>query len=113
MKIGNHKLSLISSTHYMKLFYRSILFLIAAAVYVIGRVSGETEPFGEIEEAHWLLNMIWIVYAVEMVLRFFPSKTEYGLSAAVCEKLPAYGRDRSGNAALAANFWRCGRMACA
>ena len=76
MKIGNHKLSLISSTHYLKLFYRSALFLIAAAVYVIGRISGEKEPFGEIEEAHWLLNMIWIVYAVEMVLRFFPSKTE-------------------------------------
>ena len=42
MKIGNHKLSLISSTHYMKLFYRSALFWIAAAVYVLGRVRGET-----------------------------------------------------------------------
>ena len=76
MKIGNHKLSLISSTHYMKLFYRSALFWIAAAVYVLGRVRGETEPFRRMEEAHWLLALIWVVYAVEMLLRFFPSKTE-------------------------------------
>ena len=47
MKIGNYKLSLISSTHYMKLFYRSVLFWGAAAVYVFGRVRGETEPSGE------------------------------------------------------------------
>ena len=60
----------------MKLFYRSVLFWGAAAVYVFGRVRGETEPFRRIEGAHWLLNIIWVVYAVEMLLRFFPSKTE-------------------------------------
>ena len=76
MKIGNQKLSLISTVHYWKLFYRSVLFLIAAAVYVIGRVRGEKDPFRGMEEAHWLLNLIWVVYAVEMLLRFFPSKTE-------------------------------------
>ena len=58
MKIGNYKLSLISSTHYMKLFYRSVLFWGAAAVYVFGRVRGETEPFRRMEEAHWLLALI-------------------------------------------------------
>ena len=60
----------------MKLFYRSVLFWGAAAVYVFGRVRGETEPFRRMEKAHWLLAIIWVVYAVEMLLRFFPSKTE-------------------------------------
>ena len=60
----------------MKLFYRSVLFWGAAAVYVFGRVRGETEPFRRMEEAHWLLALIWVVYAVEMLMRFFPSRTE-------------------------------------
>ena len=70
------KLSVISAIHYLKLFYRLALFVAAAIIYIAGRLRREVEPFEGLEEEHGLLIVIWIVYAVEMMLRFFPSDYE-------------------------------------
>lgn len=70
------KLSLISSMHYLKLVYRSALFLAAACMYLVSRLRGDESMFYGFEQKHWLLMVIWLVYAAEMISRFFPSRLE-------------------------------------
>ena len=70
------RLSLISALHYSKLVFRSVLFLAAAAVYLVNRLRGTGDPFGGVEHLPFILAVIWLVFAVEMALRFFPSRVE-------------------------------------
>ena len=71
------KLSQISTLHYYKLVFRSLLFWAATAVCVVNWLRGtKIDLFGRVEELPWLMAVIWVAYAVEMVLRFFPSKLE-------------------------------------
>ncbi len=60
------KLSVISSLHYLRLIYRSVIFLLAVTAYLSRR-----SLFGS-----RLAALIWGVYTAEMIARFFPSKTE-------------------------------------
>ncbi len=70
-------ISKISTLHYYKLVFRSLLFLAAAAVCTANWVRGtKADLFGRVEELPWLMTIIWVAYALEMVLRFFPSKLE-------------------------------------
>ncbi len=69
------KLSVISSLHYFKLFFRSCLFVAALVLYMINRDEIDA-PFGDGARMPFILGFIWIVFAVEMVLRMFPSKLE-------------------------------------
>lgn len=69
-------LSKISAMHYAKLIFRSALFIIALIVYIINRMRNATSPFGGLEHKPFILTFIWIVFVLEMVLRFFPSKLE-------------------------------------
>lgn len=62
--------------HYIKLFYRSVLFVSAVILYIMNRIRRTDSPFGGIEKNDIILNLIWLVYVVEMILRFFPSKVE-------------------------------------
>lgn len=70
------KISKISSQHYVKLVYRSALFLAAAAVYIVNRVRRTGSLFGGYEDKPVILGFIWVVFAVEMLCRFFPAPTE-------------------------------------
>ena len=71
------KISEISTLHYYKLVFRSMMFLAATAVCVVSWLQGiKIDLFGRVEELPWLMAVIWVAYAVEMVLRFFPSKLE-------------------------------------
>lgn len=75
-KHRNWPLSHISTLHYLKLVFRSALFLAAVGVYIHSRITasgGLTDVFAEQTP---FLMAIWLVYAVEMVLRFFPSRLE-------------------------------------
>ena len=76
MKMKIQALSKISSLHYVKLIYRSLLFVAAFVAYIIGRSLRPDELFYGFEKDYGLLIIIWIIYAVEMALRFFPSKYE-------------------------------------
>ena len=68
------KLSPISLMHYYKLVGRSIMFLAAAALYIIGKVQ-HSGMFAGYE--HSLLPLVYtLIFALEILLRFFPSKLE-------------------------------------
>ena len=76
-----NKISKITATHYVKLVYRSLLFVAGIVFYVILRGSGDTVDFSRFIPTNFgvetvLLIAIWLVYTVEMVLRLFPSKHE-------------------------------------
>ena len=69
------KFSKVYMLHYFKLIYRSLLFLVALITYICSKFMPDTVNL------IWgysvpLLCVIWLVYFVEMVLRFFPSKYE-------------------------------------
>lgn len=70
------KLSTISVLHYFKLVFRSVLFLAALIAYSISRAQGDLRPFGAVQSRPLILAVIWWVFVLEMVLRFFPSKLE-------------------------------------
>ena len=71
------KLSRISTLHYYKLVFRSLLFAAALVTYIYLWLKGEDiNLFARVEQMHWLLLVIWIAYVIEMVLRFFPSRLE-------------------------------------
>ena len=70
------KISKTSHMHGIKLIARSVLFVSALALYIINRLKKTDEVFGGYENLLWLLAVIWLIYAVEIILRFFPSKIE-------------------------------------
>lgn len=70
------KMSKTMLLHYWKLFFRSGLFLTATAFYIINRVKHTGSSFGGMEHNNIILSVIWLVFVVEMVLRFVPSKLE-------------------------------------
>ncbi len=71
------KLTKISLMHYFKLVFRSMLLLAATALYFIeGRIDTELFSNGIISFKSVVLCLIWVVFAVEMTLRFFPSRLE-------------------------------------
>lgn len=71
-----NQLSKCSLLHYIKLVYRSVLFLGAAVIYIINKIHNTGKTFGGYENSSLLLGMIWLVFAIEMFLRLFPSKME-------------------------------------
>ena len=70
------KISLISSFHYTKLVGRSLLLILATIAYIIGKKINLNELFNGFKKEYLLLGAIWIIYAIEMACRFFPSKLE-------------------------------------
>ena len=71
-----NKMSNISHLHYIKLIFRSLLFFAALSLYIVNKIKKSEDLFLGIEDKPIVLSIIWIVFVVEMVLRFFPSKLE-------------------------------------
>ncbi len=69
-------LSQISTLHYIKLVFRSALFLVATVAYIVNRRNATGGMFGGAENRPAILMVLWLIFAVEMILRFFPSKLE-------------------------------------
>lgn len=76
MKKNKIRLSKISALHYSKLFFRSVLFIAATVLYIFNKINGTGKSFGGYENDPVILSIIWIVFVLEMVLRFFPSRFE-------------------------------------
>ncbi len=78
MKKGRHpKLSPTSAMHYCKLVFRSALFLAAAGIYLHRRITGgEMSMAALLEQMPGLCAVVWVLFAVEMFLRFFPARIE-------------------------------------
>ena len=70
------KLTAVSVYHYVRLVYRSALFLALLAAYLIYRFRSGEEITKRMEEQPLVLTLAWVIFAVEMVLRFFPSRLE-------------------------------------
>ncbi len=70
------KMSKIVVMHYVKLVFRTCLFLSATLVYIFNRIHATGESFGGFENNNVLLGVIWLIFIVEMFLRFFPSSLE-------------------------------------
>lgn len=72
----NKKFSKIMKMHYWKLTYRSFLFLSALILYIYNWIHKTGSSFSGFDENKIILAVIWIIYAVEMILRFLPSSFE-------------------------------------
>ena len=70
------RVTLVCGFHYVKLVYRALLLFAAVFLYVITRVKGMTLPTYFPTLLQWSLLLIWVVYAAEMICRFFPSRLE-------------------------------------
>ena len=70
------RVTLVCGFHYVKLVYRSLLFIAAILLYTVTRVGGTTLPAYFPTLLQWGLILIWLVYAAEMICRFFPSRLE-------------------------------------
>lgn len=68
-------ISLISNIHYVKLFFRSFLFLSAIGSYICDKATG-TQLFDLFSNNPIVFITIWLVFVIEIALRFFPSKLE-------------------------------------
>ena len=69
-------MSKISTIHYIKLVFRSLLFLAAAGIYIFHLIHQSAIPFDNYGSHSYFLGFLWVVYFIEMTLRFFPSSLE-------------------------------------
>ena len=76
MPSQKRRLSRISAMHYFKLFFRGFLFLAATVVYILDRPQYDNPLYDDISRWPVLFDIIWVVFVVEMILRFFPSNLE-------------------------------------
>ena len=70
------KLTVVSTLHYIRLVYRSILFLLLVINYIIFKFRSGAPITSTIERWPAILVVTWTVFVVEMILRFFPSSME-------------------------------------
>ncbi len=76
------RLTAVSTLHYIRLVYRSLLFAGFFALYLSYRLRGGEDVAAALERRPWMLILICAVFTLEMVLRFFPS----GLESPGCQK---------------------------
>lgn len=70
------KLTKVGIWHYIRLFYRSVLFIIVLVAYLRFRFSeGEPLIIG-MEKMPVVIYVVWGIYVIEMIARFFPSSFE-------------------------------------
>ena len=69
-------LSSVYVLHYVRLVYRSILFIMLVVGYILFKVKHAYEITSQLENMTWVLVVVWAVFVFEMVLRFFPNKYE-------------------------------------
>ena len=70
------KYSKITILHYIRLGYRSVLFLLLAVFYISSRINAGEPITVLIEKRPVILVITWAVFVFEMILRFFPSRME-------------------------------------
>ena len=70
------KLTKVSVWHYVRLVYRSVLFVLILIAYVRYRFYYGEPLTISIEKMPAVLYIVWAVFVVEMIARFFPSSFE-------------------------------------
>ncbi len=75
-KTKRRKLSVVSTWHYVRLIYRSVLFALLLISYIRFRLYSEASIIESVEKMPTIIVITWAVFVVEMIFRFFPSKYE-------------------------------------
>ncbi|MBR5420564.1 MAG: hypothetical protein IK115_05390 [Lachnospiraceae bacterium] len=70
------KISVVSIVHYVRLVYRSALFVLLLISYIRFRFFSEAAVLESVEKMPTIIFITWAVFAVEMIMRFFPSRYE-------------------------------------
>ena len=70
------KFTKVSTWHYIRLIYRSVLFLLILIAYIRFRITHGNEILTQLEDMPTILVVTWAVFVVEMIFRFFPSSYE-------------------------------------
>ena len=70
------RLTVVSVTHYIRLVYRSLLFILLLISYIGYRIHEGDEITSALEKQPLILVVTWAVFVFEMMLRFFPSRFE-------------------------------------
>ena len=73
---GKRKISIVSTLHYIRLVYRFALFVLLLISYIRYRMFSADPILESAEKIPAIIYVTWAVFAVEMVMRFFPSKYE-------------------------------------
>ncbi|MCR4946661.1 MAG: hypothetical protein K5929_06960 [Lachnospiraceae bacterium] len=77
MKERKHKkISVVSTIHYVRLFYRSVLFILLVISYIRFRLFNEESIIDSVEKMPTIIIVTWAVFVAEMIMRFFPHKYE-------------------------------------
>ena len=87
------KISVVSMVHYIRLVYRSVLFVLLLIGYIRFKLNQDEPILTRLEKMPAILIVTWSVFVVEMILRFFPSKYE----SPGCQKQFARNYIKSGN----------------
>lgn len=66
----------VSMLHFVRLVYRSLLFILLLIWYIRSRMQGADGLTEGLEKRPLILIITWAVFVFEMILRFFPSKHE-------------------------------------
>ena len=73
---GKRKLTVVSTLHYVRLVYRSVIFVLLAIAYILYHTKDGEAVTVLLEKRPVLIITVWFVFVVEMILRFFPSRYE-------------------------------------
>ena len=75
-KKKRRKLSVVSTWHYVRLVYRSVLFVLLLISYIRFRFFSQASIIESVEKMPTIIVVTWAVFVIEMIFRFFPSKFE-------------------------------------
>ncbi len=75
-KKKRRKLSVVSTWHYVRLIYRSVLFVLLLISYIRFRFFSQASIIESVEKMPTIIIVTWAVFVIEMFFRFFPSKFE-------------------------------------
>ena len=92
-KATKQRLTVVSIMHYVRLVYRSILFLLLVIQYILFRLDRQVSLTALMEQRPLLLIITWAIFVVDMTLRFFPSRFE----SPGCQKQFAQNYIKSGS----------------
>ena len=70
------RISIVSTVHYVRLVYRAALFVVLLISYIRFRLYSGASVLEYVESMPFVLYVVWAVFVMEMVFRFFPSAYE-------------------------------------
>ena len=73
---NSKRISVVSTLHYIRLVYRTALFVLLLISYIRFRLHSAAPLLESVEKMPFILYITWAVFAVEMIFRFFPSRYE-------------------------------------